>query len=147
MLHRGQDKVINLTLGQLPNKLEAKADNDNVTGDHGRRGSDVPKLGLTLAPADSVAGAGKDGVVVTEVDPKSAAAERGFKEGDVILEVAGKTVSNAGDVREAHHDRAQRQQEQRSDARQDRRIVALRRGAAGQGLSIEGLRNGGCRRH
>jgi serine protease Do len=48
-----------------------------------------------------VAGAGKDGVVVTEVDPKSAAAERGFKEGDVILEVAGKSVANPGDVREA----------------------------------------------
>ena len=39
--------------------------------------------------------------MVTEVDPKSAAAERGFKEGDVILEVAGKSVTNAGDVREA----------------------------------------------
>ena len=48
-----------------------------------------------------MAGAGKDGVVVTEVDPKSAAADRGFKEGDVILEVGGKTVASAGDVREA----------------------------------------------
>jgi serine protease Do len=56
---------------------------------------------MTVAPANSVAGAGKEGVVVTEVDPKSAAAERGFKEGDVILEVAGKSVSTAGDVREA----------------------------------------------
>ena len=65
------------------------------------KGTDVPRLGLTLAPANSVAGAGKEGVVVTEVDPKSAAAERGFKEGDVILEVAGKTVASAGDVREA----------------------------------------------
>src|ERR1700688_1346393 len=101
VLHKGQDKVINLTLGQLPNSLEAKADTDN--GDKGSvtRGTDVPKLGLTLAPANSVAGAGKDGVVVTEVDPKSAAAERGFKEGDVILEVAGKSVANVGDVREA----------------------------------------------
>ena len=36
-----------------------------------------------------------------DVDPKSAAAERGFKEGDVILEVAGKSVANAVDVREA----------------------------------------------
>jgi serine protease Do len=103
VLHKGQDKVINLTLGQLPNTLQAKADNDNDNGDKGsaNRGTDVPKLGLTLAPANSVAGAGKDGVVVTEVDPKSAAAERGFKEGDVILEVAGKSVTNVGDVREA----------------------------------------------
>jgi serine protease Do len=102
VLHKGADKVINLTLGQLPNTVEAKADTDN-NDDKGSatRGTDVPKLGMTVAPANSVAGAGKDGVVVTEVDPKSAAADRGFKEGDVILEVAGKTVTNAGDVREA----------------------------------------------
>jgi serine protease Do len=101
VLHKGEDKVVNLTLGQLPNTVEAKADNDDSGKGGATRGTDVPKLGLTLAPANSVAGAGKDGVVVTEVDPKSAAAERGFKEGDVILEVAGKSVANAGDVREA----------------------------------------------
>jgi serine protease Do len=101
VLHKGKDTVVNLTLGQLPNSVEAKADTDKSDRDTKKRGSDVPKLGLTLAPADSVAGAGKDGVVVTEVDPKSAAAERGFKEGDVILEVGGKSVTNAGDVREA----------------------------------------------
>ncbi|MBV8925901.1 MAG: Do family serine endopeptidase [Bradyrhizobium sp.] len=102
VMHKGQDKVVNLTLGTLPNSVEAKADNDNGD-DNGNatRGTDVPKLGLTVAPANSVAGAGKEGVVVTEVDPKSAAADRGFKEGDVILEVAGKTVASANDVREA----------------------------------------------
>jgi serine protease Do len=101
VLHKGSDKTVNLTLGQLPNSVEAKADTDN--GDNGgmTRGTDVPKLGLTVAPANSVAGAGKEGVVITEVDPKSAAAERGFKEGDVILEVAGKTVASAADVRDA----------------------------------------------
>jgi serine protease Do len=101
VLHKGQDKVINLTLGQLPNTQEAKADNDNGDKSTPTRGTDVPKLGLTVAPANSVAGAGKDGVVVTEVDPSSAAAERGFKEGDVILEVAGKSVTSANDVRDA----------------------------------------------
>ena len=101
ILHKGQDKVVNLTLGQLPNTQEAKADTDNDDKGGATRGTDVPRLGLTVAPANSVAGAGKDGVVVTEVDPKSAAAERGFKEGDVILEVAGKSVTSAGDVREA----------------------------------------------
>ncbi len=101
VLHKGQDKVVNLTLGQLPNTQEAKADTDNDDKGGATRGTDVPRLGLTVAPANSVAGAGKDGVVVTEVDPKSAAAERGFKEGDVILEVAGKSVTSAGDVREA----------------------------------------------
>jgi serine protease Do len=101
VLHKGQEKVVDLTLGQLPNTQEAKADNDNGDKGSATRGTDVPKLGLTVAPADSVAGAGKEGVVVTEVDPKSAAAERGFKEGDVILEVAGKSVASAGDVRDA----------------------------------------------
>ncbi len=101
VLHKGQEKTIDLTLGKLPNTIEAKADTDNNDNGKLSRGTDVPKLGLTVAPANSVAGAGKDGVVVTEVDPKSAAAERGFKEGDVILEVAGKSVASAGDVREA----------------------------------------------
>ena len=101
VLHKGQDKVINLTLGQLPNTIEAKADIDDGDKASVNKGTDVPKLGMTVAPANSVAGAGKEGVVVTEVDPKSAAAERGFKEGDVILEVAGKSVTTAGDVREA----------------------------------------------
>src|ERR1700704_4819691 len=101
VLHKRKDTVVNLTLGQLPNSVEAKADTDKSDKPNLKRGTDVPKLGLTLAPANSVAGAGKDGVVVTEIDPKSAAAERGFKEGDVILEVAGKSVTNAGDVREA----------------------------------------------
>jgi serine protease Do len=100
VLHKGEDKVINLTLGQLPNTVEAKAD-ENDNGNTSPHGTDVPKLGLTVAPASSVAGAGKEGVIVTDVDPKSAAADRGFKEGDVILEVAGKTVSNAADVRDA----------------------------------------------
>jgi serine protease Do len=56
---------------------------------------------MTVAPADKVEGAGKQGVVVTKVDPKSAAADRGFKKGDVIVEVAGKNVASPDDVRKA----------------------------------------------
>ena len=103
VLSNGKDKTLDLTLGQLPNaQQEAKADNDNNNDRASPRGDvAIPRLGLSLAPSSTVAGAGKDGVVVTEVDPKSAAADRGFKEGDVILEVGGKTVASAGDVREA----------------------------------------------
>ena len=101
VLHKGQDKTVDLTLGTLPNNVEAKADNDN-DDNKSPHGTDVPKLGLTVAPAKNVEGAGsKEGVVVTEVDPKSSAAEHGFKEGDVILQVGGKAVSNANDVRDA----------------------------------------------
>jgi serine protease Do len=40
-------------------------------------------------------------VVITGVDPNGAGAEAGFKNGDVILEVAGKAVSSPADVRKA----------------------------------------------
>jgi serine protease Do len=98
MLRNGKSKVVNLTLGQLPNAREAKADTD---ADSQGSTMDVPRLGMTVAPADKVGGAGERGVVVTKVDPKSAAADRGFKKGDVILEVAGKSVATPSDVREA----------------------------------------------
>jgi serine protease Do len=39
--------------------------------------------------------------VVTDVDPNGLASEHGFKTGDVILEVGGKRVTNAADVRDA----------------------------------------------
>ena len=102
VLHKGQAKTVDLTLGQLPNSTEAKADvdKDNDSG-NAKRGADVGRLGMSIAPASGVAGAGKDGVVVTNVDPDSAASERGFKEGDVILEVAGQPVSSPTDVRKA----------------------------------------------
>jgi serine protease Do len=101
VIHKGEDKVLSMTLGTMPNTTEAKAGFDGNDQGDSAHGAEVPRLGLTVAPAGNVAGAGKDGVVVTDVDPKSAAAERGFKEGDVILEVAGKTIASPADVREA----------------------------------------------
>jgi serine protease Do len=102
VVRKGQDKTVTLTLGELPNSKSAKADTDrDDRGDRSGRGTTVPNLGLTLAPANSVAGAGKDGVVVVDVDPNSPSAERGFKEGDVILEVGGKLVTTPGEVRDA----------------------------------------------
>jgi serine protease Do len=99
VLHKGKSKVVSLTLGQLPSAPEAKADID--VGGNEAQGADIPQLGMTVAPAGKVDGAGKEGVVVTKVEPKSAAADRGLKKGDVLLEVAGKSVSNPGDVRAA----------------------------------------------
>jgi serine protease Do len=100
VLHNGKSKAVSLTLGQLPNAQEAKADIDadakGTTHD-----TDVPRLGMTVMPASKVDGKGQEGVVVMKVEPKSAAADRGLKKGDVILEVAGKSVKNSGDVREA----------------------------------------------
>jgi len=100
VLHKGQSKVVSLTLGQLPNAQQAKADTE-ADGKGSTHGIDVPHLGLTLAPAGTADSASKEGVVITKVEPKSAAADRGLKKGDVILEVAGKNVTKPGDVGDA----------------------------------------------
>jgi len=100
VVHKGKSNVVSLSLGQLPNAQEARADIE-ADGKGSTHGADVPRLGLTVAPASKVDGAGKEGVVIMKIEPNSAAADRGLKKGDVILEVAGKSVENPGDVREA----------------------------------------------
>ena len=59
---------------------------------------------------------GQDGVLVTDVDPDSAAAEKGLKEGDLILEVAGKSVTRPSEVAQAIEHYQERRQKERSDA-------------------------------
>jgi serine protease Do len=96
LFHKGELKTMDLTLGKMPNEQQAKADTGGETSSDG-----LPHLGLTLAPSNDVAGSGGRGVSVVQVDPDGPAAERGFKTGDVILDVGGKTVANAADVRKA----------------------------------------------
>ena len=77
-----------------PDCLLAALEDDNPAD----TGEQMKNLGLSLAPATKFPGAGDEGVVITEVDPASDAADKGLKPGDVILEVAGVTVSSPADV-------------------------------------------------
>jgi serine protease Do len=95
---KGDEKTFSVTLGEMPKERDARA---GTGTDSKRTGTDVPKLGLMLAPAGQVAGSGSEGVVVTDVDPNGLASEHGFKTGDVILDVGGKKVGNPLDVRNA----------------------------------------------
>ena len=97
VFRNGGTKTLTLALGELPNERQAKANG----GDEGREqpSAGTPRLGLGLAPAAEVQGAGQKGVVVTEVDPQGPAAQRGIQTGDVILNVGGKAVANVADVR------------------------------------------------
>jgi serine protease Do len=94
VIHQGADKTVTLTLGTLP--AEKQASNGPV---HEDSGSEMPKLGLTLAPSDQVSGAHGNGVVVTAVEDGGVAADHGFQVGDVILDVGGKPVMTPADVR------------------------------------------------
>jgi serine protease Do len=91
IIRGGSQETINVTLAQMPDQKEARADQGQQ--DHTQSG----RLGLTLAPANA-AGAGDRGVVVTAVDPNGPAAEHGIKTGDVITNVGGTAVSTPGDV-------------------------------------------------
>ncbi len=92
----GSERTVSLQLGTLPKNVEAKV---STPSDKKSDSVDLAKLGLTLAPASRVAGAGDKGVVVTDVDSSGVAADHGFSTGDVILEVAGKNVSTPAEVR------------------------------------------------
>jgi serine protease Do len=98
ILRKGEAKSITVTLATMPNQPEkqANAGSSDQDGAHG-----VPHLGLSVAPAADVAGAGDKGVVVTAVDPDGPAAEHGLQSGDVILDVGGKSVGSVGDLRKA----------------------------------------------
>jgi len=92
----GREDTLTLTLGELPKDRQARTDTEERISP---RGVEVPKLGLSLAPARN----GGDGVVVTQVDPNGAASDQ-FQAGDVILDVNGKAVSSPADVRKAVSD-------------------------------------------
>lgn len=98
VVHKGDTKTVTLGLGELPNERQAKASGSTDDGKM-QQAPGTPRLGLSLAPAGDVQGAGQKGVVVTEVDPQGPAAQRGIQTGDVILNVGGKAVANVGDVR------------------------------------------------
>jgi serine protease Do len=99
VIRQGQDKTVSLTLGTLPN--EKLAANDQGQNQREVPDSDLPRLGLTLAPASKVSGADSAGVVVTAVATGGVAADHGFQVGDVILDVGGKAVSTPTDVRKS----------------------------------------------
>src|SRR6202045_2625491 len=125
LIHQGQEKTVTLTLGTLPNEKQADAtpQNQREVPD-----SDVPKLGLTLAPASKVQGSDGNGVVVPAVADGGVAADHGFQVGDIILDVGGKTVSTPADVRKSL-----------ADARKEGKRAVLFRVKSSQGTKFVAL--------
>ena len=91
----GAKREVGVKLGRLSDGRTASAD------PKGERSEPIGPLGLELAPAASVGGSENKGVAVTDVRAGSPAAEKGFRTGDVIAEVAGRAVETPADVRQA----------------------------------------------
>jgi len=94
-LRDGKEQKVTVKLGQLKDQKGGKAAAD-------KDASSAPGvLGLTIAPATKVEGAGDQGLAVLGVEANSKAAEIGFQEGDVILKAGSKEMSLPGDFKAA----------------------------------------------
>ncbi len=85
---------VDVKLGLFPGSKKLASLEEGEMGD----GSEVEALGLSLAAASEFAEAGDKGVVITDVDPDSSAAEKGLQTGDIILGINGKIVSSPSEV-------------------------------------------------
>jgi serine protease Do len=93
LIRDGRERTISVRLGELPvTPFKAAAEPPSPKQSH---------LGLTLAPATAVEGAGAKGVAIVKVDPNGLAAEKGLTAGDVILDVSNQPVSSPSDVHNA----------------------------------------------
>jgi serine protease Do len=128
VIHQGESKTLSLTLGTLP--AEKQASNTPSSQPHEVPDSDLPKLGLSLAPASKATGSNGngEGVVVTAVADGGLAAEHGIQVGDVILDVGGKTVATPSDVRKSL-----------VDARKEGKHAVLFRVKSGEGTKYVAL--------
>jgi serine protease Do len=106
----GSEQTLEVEIGQMPGQEQMAA----LSGDEQPEDSDAPKLGVMLSqltpeareqfelPADA------EGVVVTEVQPGSPAAEKGLQRGDVIVQADRKQVSDPKAVADAVREAAMR---------------------------------------
>jgi serine protease Do len=86
----GTEKTAEVTLAAQPTESNAKTE--------ARADEQARPLGLELAPGTQTTKSGERGVGIVNVDPNGAAAAKGVKSGDVLLDVAGKPVSTPEQV-------------------------------------------------
>jgi len=94
----GKSQPYTVTLGELP-AAKASSDGSDETGSGEIQGIDVQDLTPEISQQLSLP-AGTHGVVVTSVDPSSAAAAAGINRGDVIQEINHKPVTSASQYKQ-----------------------------------------------
>ncbi|MCZ7595278.1 MAG: Do family serine endopeptidase [Hyphomicrobium sp.] len=92
------EQTVKVKLGTYPNTAAAEEGNTEPEEPNKDLGGnvDLKQLGLSVK-----AGPGKDGVVISDVDPNSDAALKGIKEGDIVLKAGNETVTSPQDVAKA----------------------------------------------
>ena len=104
------EKTLDVKVGQMPNEDQVVANNGQQQGDQ----TETPKLGVMLAKLTPEARQqlnlpdSAKGVVVTDVQPGSPAAEKGLQPGDVIVEADHKQVTDPKMVADAVRTAAER---------------------------------------
>ena len=86
VLRDGRTETLTATLGELDSK---RAEPVATSASHGEG-----RYGMSVESTDK-------GVVIAQLDPSGIAAESGFREGDVIEKIDGKTVKSLEDVKAA----------------------------------------------
>mgnify|MGYP001015523114 FL=1 len=106
MLRKGKEVTVEVSLGRLEEGEKLAANEKGGKSDVGKAAPVVSKVaGLTLSPLDAtlrtkfkIKDTVAKGLVVTEVEPGSAAAEKRIVTGDTILEVGQEEVKSVDDV-------------------------------------------------
>ncbi|EKF43358.1 serine protease [Nitratireductor indicus C115] len=107
LIRKGEEKTVRVKLGRLEDSeklASAEEGQDNKSGDDAAPVSTAAVLGMHMAQLDDATretfeiSNDVSGVVVSEVDEGSVAAEKGVSAGDVIVEIAQATVSSPKDV-------------------------------------------------
>ncbi|MEZ5812128.1 MAG: DegQ family serine endoprotease [Rhizobiaceae bacterium] len=103
IVRKGEEMTVNVTLGRLEDG-EKLADAGETGGDSGDKVASAKVLGMTIAELDDEVrerfgiAAEVSGVVITEVEGGSVAADKGVNAGDVIVEIAQDSVANPDEV-------------------------------------------------
>lgn len=93
VLHKGSERDVTMTLGELPNEEEPQNPDDSTSALDGVDVDELsPKIAHALGLPDHTFG-----VLVSDVDPDSPAAEAGLQRGDVIQQVNRKRVANVAE--------------------------------------------------
>lgn len=99
-----EKKTLQVKVGRLPEQASAAATEESAVAPPKEEEKTTSLLGLSIAPINDELRSrygiepNVTGVVVTQVDPTSPAAEKSVKEGDVIVEVTRKEVASPEEV-------------------------------------------------